>query len=340
MYIKLNYFRFYLAFSVVVYHVYTDWIPQAGTLAVLGFFFVSGYLISKLLSETYSNRPRQFLANRFLRIYPAYFASALIGCILIALIPDILQATNPALKFPADIKEIIDNIVIFGLSGNSSRIVPPAWSLDIELNWYLIFFVLSFLKLWLRKAFLFVVLILVLFFIFPVKYKFYGDVLGSGYAFCAGALHYYYRPKLNKFISHTCAVMIIPFMYALPHILGTRSGPNDDSLNWLMLTSFVLLLFISFQFFISDSNPNKKMKEDGTPSFTAKLSRILGSVSYPMFLTHWYASGVTYYLLGAPKNTAINLVGTLILTLLISFLIVFAIENPLLKIRQTIRESR
>ncbi len=337
MYHRVNFLRFYFAVSVAIYHVYASWVPQAGTLAVLGFFFVSGFLISKLLTETYRNRPKQFLVNRFLRIYPAYLASVAIGSVVIILLPEsTLQGTNPGLRLPGDIKEVLENIVIFGLQGNLSRIVPPAWSLDIELSWYIIFFLLSFFSVKLRKWTLLLFASLVLLYIFPEKHKFYGDTIGSGYAFCAGALHYYIRPRFNQLLCSIVAFSLVPAMYVLPHILGTKSGMNDQSLNWLVLIGFVVLLFISFQFFLYEEG---KERADSRSPYQL-VSQFLGNLSYPFFLTHWHASAIFFFFFDYRKDTIQNTIGTLLLTLAISVFVVYFVEKPVQTLRKRVRETQ
>jgi peptidoglycan/LPS O-acetylase OafA/YrhL len=315
-------------------------VPQAGTLAVLGFFFVSGYLISKLLSETYLGRPKDFIINRFLRIYPIYWASLIIGCILIILIPDALKLTNKAIFFPVRINTIFDNILIFGLKGNLARIVPPAWSLDVELSWYLIFFVLSFFSTNIKKYVFFLVSLAVLAFIIPEKQPIYGDVLGSGFAFSFGALHYYYKPKFHKIISITSLLAIVPFMYILPHIIrGHQAFYNEGfPFNWSLMIAIIGLFYLSFQHFVSETDQEKPLENvSKMTSFHQSFSRLLGSLSYPMFLTHWYSSAIILFMFDIPKRTLAFFVCVFLLTLLISYILVFCVEKPIAKYRDYIR---
>lgn len=68
----LNLLRFFLAFNVVMFHLWNRAAPGASPVAVLGFFFISGFLITKIVREVYAmpTRAAAFVLNRALRIYP------------------------------------------------------------------------------------------------------------------------------------------------------------------------------------------------------------------------------------------------------------------------------
>lgn len=84
--------RFLLAVAVVISH---SWIltfqnPQAhfvqqigiGNVAVMGFFILSGFIITEALSSFYRGHPWRFLANRFARLAPPYWAALLLSIAL------------------------------------------------------------------------------------------------------------------------------------------------------------------------------------------------------------------------------------------------------------------
>jgi len=252
--------------------------------------------------------------------------------------PDELLATNKVISFPSNVNSVLDNILIFGLQGNKVRIVPPAWSLDVELNWYLILFVLSFFGLKFRKLFLMISTAMVVLFIYPVKVKFYGSILGSGFAFSLGAIHYYYQPKFNKYISSLSALSIAPVMYIVPHLLATTGAGNNDVLpyNFLIMIGFVILVFVSFQIFIDSKASNSEGNKLSSESF----SQLLGALSYPMFLTHWYASALTLYFFDVKKNTIENLLGTFVIAIILAYVIVIMVERPVSKYRRSIRHNK
>lgn len=80
-------FRLFLAFLVVLQHfvanagplgpLYDHVIPyELGSLAVLVFFCLSGFVITEAATQIYSSKPLAYLINRFLRIVPHYVIGA------------------------------------------------------------------------------------------------------------------------------------------------------------------------------------------------------------------------------------------------------------------------
>lgn len=117
MYLNLAILRFYLAVSVMIFHLYRDIAPQAGTLAVFCFFMISGFLIVNLIEETYKDRYKEFIINRFLRIYPTYLFAMILGFIVVSLYPIEAKHINPVMMIPRNLNIFLDNLFIFDLYG-------------------------------------------------------------------------------------------------------------------------------------------------------------------------------------------------------------------------------
>ena len=70
----MGYLRFILAVTVTISHLWT--VKVAGHVAVFGFYCISGFLMTKVIHETYGSSWRgkiSFLINRAIRIYPTYY---------------------------------------------------------------------------------------------------------------------------------------------------------------------------------------------------------------------------------------------------------------------------
>jgi peptidoglycan/LPS O-acetylase OafA/YrhL len=157
--------RVILAISVVFQH--SPWrtgdIFVGGQLAVQTFYIISGFLISHiLLSKDAYRNPLKFYYNRFLRIYPIYYAIAFITLIGAYFVFPEFFSVYRLLSYPLDAFLVISNTAIFGLdwlmflgiSGNELQIVSDfkhsdillyrgilvgqAWTLGVELSFYLI----------------------------------------------------------------------------------------------------------------------------------------------------------------------------------------------------------
>ena len=116
MYSRLNYLRFFLAMTVLAYHANFYAVPLGGQLAVWCFFVISGYLVSEILYGRYHNRPRDFLLNRFLRIYPIYWVSAALGVALFFLLPERPGESQLRLFLPQGYQQWLLNVTLFGSS--------------------------------------------------------------------------------------------------------------------------------------------------------------------------------------------------------------------------------
>jgi len=122
--------RFVLAILVICYH-FTP--LRSGNFAVCCFYILSGYWITKMWKQKYSkvNQPQLvFLISRWLRIAPM-----LILCTaLVLLLPIDRSGANPGW--------LLRQALIIGCTG---AYVPlaPAWSLDVELQFYLAFAIIA-----------------------------------------------------------------------------------------------------------------------------------------------------------------------------------------------------
>lgn len=134
-------YRFLLAVMVVVYHLWRDALPSGGSYAVVGFFVLSGYLMVRIVKEHYADGRSglcRYLANRALRIYPTYLAVMILTLPVVAWMPEITDGFRQKMVLPEAPAEWAAQASILGLLQADARVVPPAWSLDIEIVHYLL----------------------------------------------------------------------------------------------------------------------------------------------------------------------------------------------------------
>lgn len=138
----LGTFRLVLALCVVASHTYGyDFVsyPDSGIIAVVSFFFISGYLIPATFEANYRGRSfiarcGRFCINRILRIYPLYWLA--LGLAVLAIFIEGKQ-----IDYDFSFRTILQNVLLLGLNqerfwGGDSKFVGPAWTLDIELQFY------------------------------------------------------------------------------------------------------------------------------------------------------------------------------------------------------------
>lgn len=323
MYPRLNYFRLFLAWSVLAFHSNIIIVPIAGMIAVWCFFFISGYLVSTILHGRYKNRHADFIVNRFLRIFPTYWFALAMGIIMIKINPEAAIAFDPYFFYaPETLNGWMSNLFIFGLQPGSA-VVTPAWSLAIELNWYLILFIGSMLPLRWLLIFLSANLILPFIIVYFSTEAIYGG--GAGFAFALGALTYHARLTPPKFIQITSLILLLITMFISPIYLGLSAfESNSTGVNYSLLGS-VVFIYLAFPWLI----------KTGKISYWSKLA---GEISYPFFLVHIFAIRISMELFDLPRQGWDTLAVSTIISLLLSLLIVKFIENPVAILRKRIRE--
>jgi peptidoglycan/LPS O-acetylase OafA/YrhL len=310
--------------TVVAFHTNLPAVPLGGPLAVWGFFVISGYLVSKILYGHYRNSPGDFVMNRFLRIYPIYWAVLALGFTLLVLMPEYAQNGSFKLFLPGNEHEWFWNLTLLGASADSAFkwTVAPAWSLAVELNWYFIFFVSSFLpKRWLI-IFLTITLATPLVVHFGLKKSVIS--LGSGYCFALGALAYHLKQTAPRFIQLASLALLPLFLFVLPRYYGLNPFEFDRTLQLLHFLIVPLLLFIAMPWLCVRSEPQR-------------LPQFLGDLSYPLFLSHCYVIHVCTADFGMDYSSWTLFGIVAVVSLLLSCALLFSIERPIARIRTSIR---
>jgi peptidoglycan/LPS O-acetylase OafA/YrhL len=109
---------------------------------VRGFFVISGLMMTAALNEVYGFDGLRFWTNRALRLLPPYYFVCALTLIAIAIAPD--QAAE-YLKFwrrLPDANDLLINLAVLPLQlpYGSFRFIPPFWSVAIEIDMYLLLF--------------------------------------------------------------------------------------------------------------------------------------------------------------------------------------------------------
>ena len=123
-------FRLFLALLVLIDHATR---LNLGTAAVFVFFTLSGYWIRVMWEKRYSHGPYWiYVVSRFWRLMPVF---ALGSCICWMLL--IARGAVPPIH-DALLHQLVSNIFIVGYDLLAYRANAPAWSLDIEVQFYLV----------------------------------------------------------------------------------------------------------------------------------------------------------------------------------------------------------
>jgi len=271
-------YRFILASIVVFVHVWRIGFTAGGYAAVFSFYVISGYLMTLILNEQYGFSVRgivRFLLNRALRIYPRYWVSMIGTGIIAFLYPWMCWQIFHSTIFPKSPADVIMNIAIFGLNHNGLyRLLPQAWSLYVELSFYVLMALVLSRKKWITSVW----------FAASVVWTIYANmagmsIVGRYYTLIAGslpissgALLYHYRDSLGrpgKWTIWVCGAL---------YVASLAVSTIYDDLG-ICLYVWVLLGMITVAS-LKDLRPQRIMGFD----------KFFGDLSYPIYVSHAFVA--------------------------------------------------
>lgn len=315
MSLGLGSWRFFLAFLVAISHLYKDMIHGPAAYAVWGFFLLSGYLMTYVLTEKYGLSRKglfNFATNRFLRIYPPYAVACVLGMLTISLLPlsGIDPASlNPQFKYPANMTEWIANIFMLFALPQSGLLVPVAGALYVEVGAYALmpFFAAS------RTA---AILGCLIAFFVNFQFGFTGESFIQRYAgfatgllpFAVGSLICHYRRTLHPFATPTYSIlawMLFCLVWlAFPSFPWTYGLPLS-----VLLSAWVVISLAERQ--------------------TGRIDKLIGDLSYPLYLLHTTVGAWWILHYGENKLSLPYFAASFATTLVISYVFVRLIDIPL-----------
>lgn len=333
----LGIYRFLLASAVVISHLWNAVAPDLGRHAVVGFFCVSGFLVTKIASETYLNQPFAFLANRALRIFPVYWAVSIILVLGAFLVPSVganqrVIDTMGWLNVPTSGVEWANDLLIFRLFPDDGlRLVPQAWSLEVELLMYLVIGLVTSRSRTLTYLLFATSLILaIVSAAVPGFLTYYYSGLTDGYIFFSGSLVYWLsrKRKLMKVALPVAVVAALVSGVLLPLIY------QESPLNMGVLNSYLFVSAAIAPILIWSLMAYPAPKKEKTRRFLA----FLGKLAYPLFLLH-QGVAVSVATLVESTNSAVTFFAAYVMSLALSIALVFLVEKPIEEIRKRIRQK-
>jgi len=344
--------RFLFATSVFLVHSSPHNLLIGGQLAVQSFYLFSGFLISFILLENKSyGNIKNFYVNRVLRIYPIYII-ILFLTIFSYLFSfyffeneknDLLQLFENN-SFKINLTLLITNIFIFfqdylfflSVENNNffitqnfltsevilskGLIIPQSWTLSLELFFYLLApFVLNKIR---------VIFLIIFFSIFlriylasngfsndPWSYRFFPNEISL---FLFGSLsHQLLYPKIKLLfvkynnLPRNITVLMVILVFIFPFI----------EINFFIKSITILILFfflMPFAFIFQNQN---------------KLDRIIGELSYPIYILHISLITFTSYIVDFFSISLSITILSFLLIIIISIILNLIITKPINRIR-------
>ena len=346
--------RLLLAISVIIAHSSSIFGLNfiQGQMAVEVFFMISGFYMALVLTEKYNKKSdyKLFIGNRFLKVFPTYWL-VLIICLIYQLIFLFLNPNSPKIFAFFDSQYhlnpftflflLIPNLTIFGLdltflfklnpTGSLSftshfrdfqpplfdfNLIVQAWTLSLELTFYLIAPLLNKLK----TKFLLLIMSLSLglrLFLYsrglnhdPWNYRFFPNEL---IFFIAGILMYrlYLKIKTKSWKLFS----IYSFIFYLSYLVSYQFLPHERSKQIILFVfSFV---FIPFIFNLFKNN---------------KTDRFIGELSFPVYISHFLIIDILTHFTNLPY-ILLGSISAIISIIFSVFILIFFIK-PIDRLRQ------
>lgn len=292
-----------------------------GVLAVVGFYLISGYVMAGLIRRHYHHRGQvpAFYLDRVIRLAPQYFFY--VGLTL-AWYFFSQPVGNPYLSHSPSTLDILNNLLIVPLNfymytgSDEFTLIPPAWSLGAEVQFYLM---APFILIWPRRMLAAGL----------VSLGFYLAALGSlihsdwfGFRLLPGTLLFFllgaYLQQLHHRQQKTRAAALataVALLAAVAIVVLQRLGllPHTfhvETLLGLML-GVVLLCALA-------------------PLARTRWDNLAGDISYGVFLNHFL---IMWTVFPGGVSTA-QLPALLALSITLAWLTQRYMEQPLLKLRR------
>lgn len=247
-------FRLCLAGAVLLSHL-SRW--DFGRPAVMLFFMLSGYWVARMQDGPHRLPVPLYIASRWLRIWPAMAVTA----ITVWVVFYGLHLAQPG--------SLTSTTALLGLATRHDDIVGTIWSLDIEMQFYLLLPIVLAMKTVLRGPKELAIAATVSFAVGTALFFTAGVLTAVLYfpMFAAGIGIYLFDLRAGSKVAFSLAALGLVIM-ALMTGHGYRSLPQIDRDFGFMAASLLLAPFVSW---------NVVQK-------SGRVDRLLGNLSFPLYL--------------------------------------------------------
>ena len=325
--------RIVLAIMVVMNHLWLPVANKVGAHAVLGFYVISGYLMTRVITETYvgpGGRVRYFF-NRFLRIFPGYWLVAILTLAGLVVFPGYFGNIHSAIRVPSTGYEWLQNLTLIDLIYAPLRLVPPAWSLSVEAVFYIVIGTgLSRSKggalAWWLISVAYTVYLIASGANFGDRYT---PPAAASLFFSTGAVAYHYIKMRGEVLAGGPLWWLLLAAFCVFPLIAEDVGWN------LHMTGFygAYVLFLPLFVWTVLSKPSGLWK---------KIDRFLGNLAYPVFLSHFFASGLASIMSWnhLPRRGGAHFLLSLVICLILASLMARYVDPAVNRLRDRIRPAR
>lgn len=310
--------RLILASLVAASHLWDGMLQGYAAYAVWAFFVLSGFLMTLVLTTRYGfDGPglRAYAFNRFMRIFPLYWLAVVAGLASLWYAGRHgidLRVINGEFYWPQNVEQWVHVSTLFAGAQRGGLPVPVSNALAIEVGYYMLMPLMARSRSTAWFAFAVAVVL-------NLKLGINGDSFGERYStflpcmlpFAAGSLACHYRESLDRF-SMPWTSLVLWILHGLLW-LKLPGWPWE----WGLYVSLVLSVWMVVSLHRQRAG---------------KVDRMLGDLSYPVYLIHTTVAAWFVCPCGFSRPFEFFL-KAFALTLLLSWLIVVLVDRPLARLK-------
>ncbi len=308
--------RMALAFAVFIHHTTMF---NLGMSAVLIFFVLSGYWVATMWNKTYSKTTWSyftFLVSRLWRVAPVF---ALCSGITWALLWWRGGAPEVAGSIGGLFHQLFSNVLILGYNSLSYQANVPGWSLDMEMQFYLVAPVVIFLVS--RNAI--VLLGCILLSLLAPKLGGSATVLPFLYFFGIGvaAATHNLTPSRRLAYGSLIATFVMLLVYGVIYFKNFAADPTQHLLAFSSKANLLIAVMMTPWAIYTT-----KQKSGST-------DRMFGDLSYIFYLLHWSVIGALGTGEGTYADRFVLCAEAVVVIMVVSWLIWLLFDRPIGKLR-------
>jgi peptidoglycan/LPS O-acetylase OafA/YrhL len=276
--------RFFLAYLVVLSHLSGSiYAEHFGYYAVRAFFVISGFLTTSALNEVYRFDGARFWVNRLLRLLPLYYLVCLLTLAALVLMPAASEHYHLDWRHSDSLAdwgaEGFMNLLVLPLqyAAPEFRLVPPYWSIAIELEMYLLLYLIAARNIHCAIG------LLVTGIAFHVIDAQLGMAWHTRYFTAAGAMMPYGYGALIYFLGQRGLLRVGPRAAVAAFVLWLA---NMVLAGWALPESYAYgtgYYLNGIIFIVAVAG----LARQPFGRIGARLDRALGEIAYPVFLSQW-----------------------------------------------------
>ncbi|OGQ64725.1 MAG: hypothetical protein A3I81_07705, partial [Deltaproteobacteria bacterium RIFCSPLOWO2_02_FULL_55_12] len=292
----------------------------SGWYAVFSFYILSGYLMTFVLNENYGfhwDGLRRYFTNRTLRIYPTLWAVILFSLPFVAYLP--ISDFHRNIYLPTSAYDWLRNLTLIDLRIPNPRLIPPTWSLFVEVVFYIAIGLIFARKKWITFLWFFASVAFTAYLVYSgadKEYRYF-SIPASSVAFSSGAILYYLR-KIQIPGWFTPAIIAA---HAL-NLLYWHLVPEGRFLEGFYLN---VVLSAALIFSLSKLRPTA-------------IDKVAGDLAYPVFLCHWIIAALINYYFEINKGATLFII-SIPPVLLFSFILHAQVEKKTNAIRDRVKNQ-